>query len=560
MRFALPPVLLFASISAFAQNVTVIDVDPNPAVWGQRVIISVRADEELTLPTVILRTPSPGPDKEGKLMARIRAMRTSSSGDAQAYAFTVPNYLPFGTYDIGLQFTTSEGQAEVPISGAERLRVGLKQAPTISAIHPGVLYPDDAQNSLTIVGEGFSPDPTSHTLILNGQVIPPCTKERPKKCVTASLTADGHALQFAGVPLAASLNGPQAVQLLVDGRYATIEKPFILSWARRGTPLRIAFLVTLGFLLLILMPVFFAPGQQTWVGRGHSALRSILLDSQTNTYSLSKFQFYAWTIAAVFGYVYLTACKSLVQGQFAFADIPSNLPGILLVSIGTSTIALGVSGARPKGAGGPNPSIADFLTTGGIVVPERVQFFTWTMLGVAAFIFLVSSSDPGTISELPPIPEGFLVLMGISSAGYLGGKLARDPGPIITSASIKNTNSVLIDISGRNLAADATLYLGETVIPRSWIQEMKPRIVEADEKSGFAKQLEVILNDASLSVANPVSDDLQSSRTTDAKTVQKVRVNLPGNQFEEGSPLRLRIVNPDGQKAEYELTPITDAV
>ena len=67
---------------------------------------------------------------------------------------------------------------------------------------------------------------------------------------------------------------------------------------------------------------------------------------------------------------------------------------------------------------------------------------------------------------------------------------------------------------------------------------------------------QVILIDAPLSLLTCASNDSESSRATDAKTAQRVRVNLPANQFEEGAPLRLRVVNPDGQKAEYDLTPI----
>jgi hypothetical protein len=37
---------------------------------------------------------------------------------------------------------------------------------------------------------------------------------------------------------------------------------------------------------------------------------------------------------------------------------------------------------------------------------------------------------------LDPVPTSMLYMMGLSSAGYLGGKLARKPGPVITELSI----------------------------------------------------------------------------------------------------------------------------
>ena len=71
-----------------------------------------------------------------------------------------------------------------------------------------------------------------------------------------------------------------------------------------------------------------------------------------------------------------------------------------------------------------------------------------------AFIFLIVIRDPGQIQDLPKIPEGFLYLMGISSFGYLGGKLARKPGPIIDEI-LAEKSSLKLTIKGRNLSKDA---------------------------------------------------------------------------------------------------------
>ena len=53
-----------------------------------------------------------------------------------------------------------------------------------------------------------------------------------------------------------------------------------------------------------------------------SPLYTFLLDPETDTISLSKFQLYVWTGVAVFGYAYLTVALSLIQGEFEFALIP----------------------------------------------------------------------------------------------------------------------------------------------------------------------------------------------------------------------------------------------
>jgi hypothetical protein len=55
---------------------------------------------------------------------------------------------------------------------------------------------------------------------------------------------------------------------------------------------------------------------------------------------------------------------------------------------------------------------------------------------VAAFCVAALRYDPGTIKNLDPVPTSMLYMMGLSSVGYLGGKLARKPGPLINELSI----------------------------------------------------------------------------------------------------------------------------
>jgi hypothetical protein len=52
------------------------------------------------------------------------------------------------------------------------------------------------------------------------------------------------------------------------------------------------------------------------------------------------------------------------------------------------------------------------------------------------FIGGVVRENPATIQTLPGVPDSLMALMGLSSAGYLGAKLARKPGPNILEISI----------------------------------------------------------------------------------------------------------------------------
>jgi hypothetical protein len=167
-----------------------------------------------------------------------------------------------------------------------------------------------------------------------------------------------------------------------------------------------------------------------------NALQVLFLDPETNSYSLSKLQFYLWTAAALFGYAYLVISRMLVQGK-VWPDVPATLPAIIAIGAGTSVGAQFVTSIRgPKGSGSETPSLGDFVTSGGVAAPERVQMLVWTVFGVVAFCLAVIRYGPGTINSLDSVPDGMLYLMGLSSAGYLGGKLARKPGPVINEISI----------------------------------------------------------------------------------------------------------------------------
>jgi hypothetical protein len=165
--------------------------------------------------------------------------------------------------------------------------------------------------------------------------------------------------------------------------------------------------------------------------------RALFIDKETNTYSLSKLQFYLWTLVAVFGYVYLALSRNLVQYSFGLPALPSGLPGIIGLAGTTAIGAQIVTNINgPKGAGQAKPTLADFVTSGDVVAADRVQFFVWTVIGATGFLLVIANLDPRTLVELPPVPESLLTISGISAFGYLGGKLARDPGPVVAEVTI----------------------------------------------------------------------------------------------------------------------------
>src|SRR5207253_7529989 len=58
------------------------------------------------------------------------------------------------------------------------------------------------------------------------------------------------------------------------------------------------------------------------------------------------------------------------------------------------------------------------------------------------YVYLVIRMNPEMANiSLPDVPQNFLYLMGVSSAGYLGGKLVRKPGPVIKVLSVAKMRS-----------------------------------------------------------------------------------------------------------------------
>src|SRR5207253_3764745 len=141
-------------------------------------------------------------------------------------------------------------------------------------------------------------------------------------------------------------------QLRVGDVQTTEWKPVTFSNVGRSIPLQYAGGATLGFLLIIVGLLAAMRKGQTLGTRRLSYLRALLIDEETWTCSLSKLQFYLWTIVAIFSYIYFTVARSLIQSKVEISDIPEGLPGIILASVATSVLATAISSAKgSKGTG-----------------------------------------------------------------------------------------------------------------------------------------------------------------------------------------------------------------
>jgi hypothetical protein len=355
------------------------------------------------------------------------------------------------------------------------------EKPVIDSVFPATTYPVQNRFGFELNGQHFSPDPSEDQIEVEGQGFidfgsryksPPrdatreaakpieCKQESPEKYPCLEVTADGHRLVVVGFGRRHAYQGPLRVRVWVRNVPSEFSGSFTLSRVDH----RVIVLLTIAFFGLLMYVVYrlVSRGVQdyTIAGRSYSPLAAFLIDKTTDSYSLSKFQLFAFSLVSFFGYVYVFLCRALVQWNFSFPEIPDNYPSLLAISAGTTVAAVGLTIARGTKGGGPvYPSAADFISDGGLVVPERFQFFVWTLVACIGFVMLILMQDPAKIDGFPSFPSGLLYVMGVSAAGYLGGKAVRSPGPVLKQVQVSvkkdasgvETTDLNVTIKGENL-------------------------------------------------------------------------------------------------------------
>ena len=360
----------------------------------------------------------------------------SLNGNTASY--TIPPDFRLGAYRVELRLGSESFPACEPLSVVPAQGWQVKLDP----FQPEGAEIDKDQVDVSLLGSGFSTgNPADNRIFINGQLLEnvkwePCDKD--KNSVVFADLKSGERIDLCHIP---AKDREQLAFQIKQGDLTTELRTFRLYRFAYGRPVvaSIAAVISLAAGLLVLGLIRLLLRKHS--SSGANVLDTLFLDSETDTYSLSKFQFYVWTVAAVFGYCYLVISRIVVQ-RLSWPDIPEGLPAIIAVGAGTAVGAQFVSNVRgPKGSGAESPSFGDLVTSGGVAAPERIQFFVWTLIGFGAFILSVLKHSPYTIQQLDAVPTGMLTMMGISSAGYLGGKLARKPGPIINEISVTPSES-----------------------------------------------------------------------------------------------------------------------
>jgi hypothetical protein len=224
-------------------------------------------------------------------------------------------------------------------------------------------------------------------------------------------------------------------------------------------------------------------------------LKTLLVEPENQTYSLSRAQFVAWLLVIIWCYLFLYFAHGYVDEYWSFPKLGGAIY-TFLISLGTLVAAQAATKAvGPNGAGEVHPSLSDLVMHGGVLALDRVQQVVWTLIALGMFARITITTF-GTAQGLPEIPQELLILMGLSSAGYLGGKLVRGPGPVITEV-VARVGSVILTIRGKHFSKDAFVWLDGVKQPTDAL-----KFTDDPDDPKYAKEIELTLADLTLDAWN----------------------------------------------------------
>jgi hypothetical protein len=164
--------------------------------------------------------------------------------------------------------------------------------------------------------------------------------------------------------------------------------------------------------------------------------------------------------------------------------------------------------------------------------------------------------------------------MGVSSAGYLGGKMVRKSGPVIAttvahyeveSLGGKFQNKLTIDIIGQNLARNAGIRFGELQVhyvvkdarPTDSVLEFVTRDAAANDDN-LASQLRFTIRDQSLidEIAGmqdpkPTAPNAPGAPAAAPPPPAGGGPQQPAGQGKPSKTPEISVTNPDGQMAAW---------
>lgn len=415
-----------------AQSETVGPVaNPNRTVRGGKILVSLAGapkdahDVSLSIDGILI----PAEKTDTDSIFQVSIPDATDSHD--------PKFIPLGKHRIAMAI---DGQR---FTGDNYLIVDSEVPhPVLTSINPTYLV-RGSNATLTLTGSHFLTDaPSDNEILFDSLPLPVvwdgCDPNKPFDAKNTNRThgavgQDGTTITLCNLQLPGKTSAEVNVR---QGTYQTDShlQLNLTSWARWQVVWTSIGVLALCFAVVIILG--YVGSRYSIADEKFGVWTLLFLDIETDTFSLSKLQFYLWTGAAVLTYAYLVIGRYFIQ-HGVFPDVPSSLPGILAIGAGTAIGSQLVTNVRgPKGGGQEKPNLSDFVTSGGVAAADRVQMLVWTIVGVLGFCAATFYVAPWDIQDLPKIGDSLMLLMGISSAGYLGGKLARKPGPVLSEIAL----------------------------------------------------------------------------------------------------------------------------
>lgn len=157
--------------------------------------------------------------------------------------------------------------------------------------------------------------------------------------------------------------------------------------------------------------------------RSRAFLETMILDGNTNTYSLSRCQALFWTLILGGSYVYMTIGAGLILGGGVIPDFNSSLLVLMGISYGGLLSSAAASTRYPKNESNDKPlRMSNLYAEGGKISVPRLQLLIFTIISAVVYMYILYTADI-IATGLPDVPPTLLGLMGISQSGYLGDKV-----------------------------------------------------------------------------------------------------------------------------------------
>lgn len=182
----------------------------------------------------------------------------------------------------------------------------------------------------------------------------------------------------------------------------------------------------ISFVVLVVMA-----GTIGW--RAVKKVTGVLIDSR-GRYSLTHFQIVVWTLVILSAYLADLISSGL---DISRLEISPELLALMGISTGSAVLSTGVKAV--KDASGSGANVARSSTTypakfsqiwleeegafaDKVISIAKYQGFIFTLVALVFFVTLAAQAQ-----GLPELPDGLVWLLGISHAGYVGGKLPNKP-------------------------------------------------------------------------------------------------------------------------------------